>query len=273
MRNLLNPNVETVILGGLGSDRKCVETAAKSLEAKTNTRVIGVTNHEARVDPCAFASFLNGRNVIPYSGGATIAFSSVRKYDAAPASVSFVAPPDVLSRFGALRGFAKSARARNQTDNALDYSVLQQVGRFVREVGSHPEDYYRLIHEARRFEQLAAAVALQASGIEKVALVVPKGDEMFSSYELPLDHNEENDVDGVRYIVVDGNHTRFSSQAGMMLDEAQHAPFAVVTERVLGVDIPERLWAAPTLGEALTMSAHSLVSHIAHQRQKTLRAV
>ena len=241
MRNLLDPNVETVILGGLGSDEKCVTKAANSLETLLERKVIGVTNHDARAN-------------IPYSGGATTTYAAIDRHGARPASVNFVAPPDTLSRYGALRGFVKSAVARTASIPSDDgEGALSQIGRFIREVGGHPEDYFRLIHESRRFEQLAAAVSLRSLGIDKVGLVVPRDDD-------------------VRYIVVDGGHTRFSSDAAAMLREAETSPFAVVNEQVLGVDIPERLWAAPTMGEALTASAHALFEQVARRRQKILRA-
>ncbi|MFZ2494477.1 MAG: hypothetical protein WAW60_01720 [Candidatus Saccharimonadales bacterium] len=273
MRNLLNPNVETVILGGLGSDEKCVTKAAKSLETVLEQKVIGVTNHDARANIMGFVALIDGRNVIPYSGGATTTYTAIDRYSARPASVNFVAPPDTLSRYGALRGFVKSAVARTASippDD--DEGALSQISRFIREVGGHPEDYFRLIHESRRFEQLAAAVSLRSLGIDKVGLVVPRDDEMFSSYELPSDHNPGDVVDGVRYIVVDGGHTRFSSDSAGMLREAETSPFAVVNEHVLGVDIPERLWAAPTLGKTLAASTHGLIDHIIRQRDRLLAA-
>ncbi len=273
MRNLLDPNVETVILGGLGSDEKCVTKAANSLETVLERKVIGVTNHDARANIMGFVALIDGRNVIPYSGGATTTYAAIDRHGARPASVNFVAPPDTLSRYGALRGFVKSAVARTASIPSDDgEGALSQIGRFIREVGGHPEDYFRLIHESRRFEQLAAAVSLRSLGIDKVGLVVPRDDEMFSSYELPSDHKPGDVVDGVRYIVVDGGHTRFSSDAAAMLREAETSPFAVVNEQVLGVDIPERLWAAPTMGEALTASAHALFEQVARRRQKILRA-
>lgn len=264
MNHLLNPDRETIIIGGFGSDAVCVDRAAANLSSVLPKQVFGITSREARKHLSHLAEYADGRNIIPYSGSATIAAHIARRPDVTPASINFVSPPDRISRYGAVHGFVKAALARSNAAQNSEEGAVAQTGRFIREIASHPDNYYRLIHESRRFEQLAAAVSLKSLGIERVNLIIPRDDEMFSSYGISLD--SDSDSEGVRYVVIDGGHTRFSNDASGVFLEAQSAPYAVITEQTLSRDLPERIQQAPTVSSALGASVGALRAKVVRSR-------
>lgn len=258
MRKLLNPDVETFIVGGLGSDRACMQNVVGKLSEEIDG-VHGYTYNEA----CKFGARLweetDQHNLIVYSGSAPLAAKAIQMFSYRPDTMTFVAPPNELTRWSALVGFARAARARAQVgmQDGDPTSSLETLRRFVTETGTHSPEYLKLIHNSRRFNQLASAVALQAMGIREVNLVVPRNDEMFSSYELPIG-NDEQGMSGARYAVVKGGHARFSVDPLGTLHEAEQAPYAIVNENTLGVEVPERLSTPPTISESLTFAMHGL---------------
>ena len=258
MKHLLNPEVETLIVGGLGSDRSCMQKVVGDLSQEIDD-VRGFTYYEASKMGRKFWQETNKRNLILYSGSAPLAAKAIKQYQQRPDTLTFVAPPNVLTRWSAMIGFVRAARARTdigQQDGISDSSV-DMIRRFLTETSSHTPEYFKLIHNSRRFNQLASAVALQSMGIREVNLVVPRNDEMFSSYVLPMGNDEEGKV-GARYIVVDGGHTRFSADPLGTLHEAERANYAMVDDEILGVAPPERLSTPPTISESLRLALHGM---------------
>lgn len=258
MRTILNPDAETFIIGGLGSDRTCMQNVVDGLSGHVQG-LQGVTYSEA----CKMREKLweqtDQQNLIAYSGSGPLAAKAIQLYQFRPSTMTFISPPNELSRWSVMVGFARAARARTEerTESDNHASTFQMVRRFLAETGTHPPEYLKLIHHSRRFNQLASLVALQSMGISQVSMIVPRNDEMFSSYELPLD-GDQSGVDGARYVVIEGGHSRFSNDPLGVLRESEHAPFAIVNPETLGIDVPKRLSMPPTFAESLSIAGHSL---------------
>ncbi|MEO5690851.1 MAG: hypothetical protein ABIQ64_01560 [Candidatus Saccharimonadales bacterium] len=268
MMKLLNPEVDTYIFGGLGSDRTCMDDVTTKLSPEVS-HVRGITYSEASKKGYELWEAVDQQNVVPFSGSGPLAAKAIQELPFRPDTLTFVSPPNVITRWSAMVGFARAAKARAdiKSTDEITNSTVHMISRFVAETGMHPAEYFKLIHNARRFNQLASAVALHDMGIRQVNLVVPRNDEMFSSYELPMT-SDNNDTDGVRYIVVAPGHSRFSSDPLGVLHEAERAPFAMVTPDILGVAVPERLSVPPTISEtakfALRTLHHMAKSHTPH---------
>lgn len=236
MNSLLDPKYPTVVVGGFGSNHECMSHVAGQLQATCEQPVTGMTTHEMRAAGEKFWDCIEGTNVIAYSGSGPYIQRGVVKGRSAPRTMTFAAPPEVVSRYAAIMGFTQAARRRVSPSERSSLGVATA---FVQEVGRHPVESWRLVHELRRFNQIAGALALQ-SVVPRVNVVVPKEDEIFPRHIVPLSYGQTDQV-GVRYVLVEGGHSRFIDDPVGMLCSAEMAPFAVIDHETFARDIPDQL--------------------------------
>ncbi len=262
MRKLLNPDVETFIIGGLGCNDATMRRVGRQLSEEIND-VHCFTYSEASKMGHQILKMAKGKQLAGNSGGGSLLKGLLQEYPHdLPDIFTLTSPPNELTKWRAAVGFTRTVRAvlaRSHEGVMRDSSTspLDMIQSFVKETGMHPVEYSKLIRDACRFKQLASAVELHGMGIRQVNLIVPRDDELFSSYKLPMNHDED-DSDGVLYATIDGGHHRFSEQPLAVFREAELAPYAMITEQTLSVDIPERLSMLPTLSESASTAIQGL---------------
>ncbi len=262
MRKLLNPEIETFVVGGLGCDDATMKRVGRELSEEIND-VSCFTYSEASKMGHQVLKMAKGKQLAGNSGGGSLLKGLLQEYPHdLPDTFTLTSPPNELTKWRAAVGFTRTVRAvltksHEGIMNDSSDSPIDMVRSFVKETGMHPVEYYKLIRDACRFKQLASAVALHGMGIRQVNLIVPRDDELFSSYKLSMNHDGA-DSDGVFYTTIDGGHNRFSDHPLKVIREAEQAPYAMITEHTLSVDIPERLSMLPTLSESASMALQGL---------------
>ncbi len=249
MNELLDYSVDTIIYGGLGTDEKCLERAANNLSKKIGMQVTGITCRNGLASPDLVAELADKRNVIVYSCGGTILSEAVLSQGSRPITVNYAAAPDKTTMYAAANGFMRSAFTRSSVGSNLEPQTMFAMAKgFIHETVKHPIDNIELIKRAVRFEQLAAAVAVQEV-VERVAIITPEADEIFSPYV--FDQYGGDYEYGVKYIVVPGGHRRFASDAGGMLYDAEKSNPVIVNQRTLQEGMFRPMRKAPTFDESV----------------------